>query len=217
MGYPLRRRTGPLDLVLTDPPYFDYIAYSELGHFYAPWMKQLGLIDPPNMYCFPVGQLASPKRGASAVQIFADALALRLVEVVRTCKPTARIAFTYQNLSGEGWRALGIALAKARIKPFAIFPMFGDSGSALHKKGNSICWDCVVIAKVSDMPLSFQQRAATTVSVVEVDLWRLRLNEAGHPFGEGDALNMQHASQMMASILETPEVATQPELSILDL
>ena len=32
-----------MDIVLTDPPYFDNIAYSELAEFFLPWMQLVGL------------------------------------------------------------------------------------------------------------------------------------------------------------------------------
>ena len=42
----LRDRT--VDLVLTDPPYFDNIAYSELAEFFVPWLTLLKVLaDPP--------------------------------------------------------------------------------------------------------------------------------------------------------------------------
>jgi len=97
-----------VDLVLTDPPYFDYIAYSELGHFYVPWMVRLGLIDVSFLAAgFPKGQLASTRRSGAAAKVFAGKLARRLREVVRVCKPDARVVFTYQNLDGRGWGCLG--------------------------------------------------------------------------------------------------------------
>jgi len=41
-----------IDLVITDPPYFDNIAYSELADFFHPWMRQLGLIATREMRGF---------------------------------------------------------------------------------------------------------------------------------------------------------------------
>jgi adenine-specific DNA methylase len=41
--------SASIDLVLTDPPYFDYIAYSELGHFFVPWLARLGLVDESHL------------------------------------------------------------------------------------------------------------------------------------------------------------------------
>lgn len=56
-----------IDLVLTDPPYLDYIAYSELGHFFAPWMHRFGLIDGNSVARFPKGQLAAVNKSKEEV------------------------------------------------------------------------------------------------------------------------------------------------------
>src|SRR5207244_6544570 len=36
--------TRSVDLVLTDPPYFDNVAYAELSGFYRPWLQLLGVV-----------------------------------------------------------------------------------------------------------------------------------------------------------------------------
>src|SRR4051794_11605141 len=65
--------------------------YSELGHFYVPWMARLGLIGTAHLAGFPVGQLGYVKGSATAVDAFARSLACRWCEIVRVCKPDARL------------------------------------------------------------------------------------------------------------------------------
>jgi len=189
-----------VDLVLTDPPYFDYIAYSELGHFYVPWMARLGLIDDACLNQFPQGQLASLKGTAEAADLFADELGRRLREVVRVCRPEARIVFTYQNLDGRGWAALAKALASARIRPVRVWPMFGDGGAGLHKHANSISWDCVLHCEIApcDLDLRFDKRA---VAAGERFLknWRTQLKETGHSLSAGDEANFRHAGTVVGA------------------
>jgi hypothetical protein len=36
-----------IDLILTDPPYFDNLSYSELSDFYLAWHQSLGIAEPP--------------------------------------------------------------------------------------------------------------------------------------------------------------------------
>ena len=38
---------GSIDLILTDPPYFDNLSYSELSDFYLAWHQSLGMAEPP--------------------------------------------------------------------------------------------------------------------------------------------------------------------------
>lgn len=189
---------GSVDLVLTDPPYFNYIAYSELGHFYVPWLVRLELVDPAHLAGFPVGQLASNKGSAAAAAAFTRSLALRLQEVVRVCRSGARMVFTYQNLDGRGWEALADALALAGIRPVQGWPMFGDGGASLHKHANSISWDCVLHCMLDPGPIA---RAAVAAEAGEGFCrdWQSRLAEQGHVLTPGDAANLRHAGRVLAS------------------
>jgi putative DNA methylase len=189
---------GSVDLVLTDPPYFNYIAYSELGHFYVPWLARLGLVDPVHLDGFPAGQLASNKGSAAAAAAFTASLVLRFREVARVCRPGARMVFTYQNLDGRGWEALADALALAGIRPVRGWPIFGDGGAGLHKHANSISWDCVLHCELDPDPIA---RAATADDAGEAFAlaWRARLAEDGHALTPGDAANLRHAGRVLAS------------------
>jgi adenine-specific DNA methylase len=198
-----------VDLVLTDPPYFDYIAYSELGHFYVPWMARLGLIDDACLNRFPQGQLASLKGTAEAAELFAEELGQRLREVVRVCRPNARIVFTYQNLDKRGWMALAKALALAGIKPLRAWPMFGDGGSGLHKHANSISWDCVLQCEIShcDLVIAFDERAEAAGERFLKE-WRTRLKETGHSLSAGDEINFRHAGAVVGAFRLSPRTVT---------
>ncbi|SIT58683.1 Adenine-specific DNA methylase containing a Zn-ribbon-like protein [Mesorhizobium prunaredense] len=186
-----------VDLVLTDPPYFNYIAYSELGHFFVPWMVRFRIVDTEHLSAFPSGQLAKAGSGLSAAKAFGESLGEAMKEVRRVCKPDARIVFTYQNLDGRGWQSLASALAVAGIRPIRVWPMYGDSSGGLHKRANSISWDCVVLCR--------QERCASvdpvvdhaSAGAVEAEAWSKRLLQAGHKLAPGDIRNLTHAASMV--------------------
>lgn len=192
---------GSVDLVLTDPPYFDYIAYSELGHFFAPWMSRLGLIrSRRKARGFPSGQLAS-KKNLKARDLFTAELAERLKEVVRVCKPEARIVFTYQSKADIGWLALGNALAAAGIRPLQAWPMFSDTGSGLHKHPNSISWDCVLHCDLHGQHEIFSlSDVAQEAGHTFVAFWREALSKAGSKLTCGDEANLFYAGALVAAL-----------------
>lgn len=205
---------GSVDLVLTDPPYFDYIAYSELGHFFAPWMARLGLIRSRRLAAqFPKGQLASKGNMAATSDRFAEELSKRLSEVVRVCKPTARVVFTYQSKDVRGWRALGAALAANGIRPLQAWPMFSDTGAGLHKHPNSISWDCVL-----HCDLHGEVRPLVVTAVSEIagiafeERWRHRLRKAGYVLSAGDTANLVHAGTIIAAL--NSEVVKANEINV---
>ncbi|MFN5568997.1 MAG: hypothetical protein ACK495_12550, partial [Bradyrhizobium sp.] len=142
---------GSVDLVLTDPPYFDYISYSELGHFFVPWLVRFGLVAPEALNGFPAEQMAAGSRAPAAVERFTEGMAEAFKEIRRGCRPQARVVFTNQNLDGQGGTALAKAMAEGGVRPITAFPLLGDAGSRLHKRERSISWDAVVVCRV-DQP-----------------------------------------------------------------
>ena len=189
-----------IDLVLTDPPYFDYISYSELGHFFTPWFRRFRLISRRGKGGFPKGQIAANTRSRDAERRFARKLAGAFREIRRVCKPDARIVFTYQNLDGRGWRAIASALARAGLEPTRAFPLYGDSGVSLHKHGRSISWDAVMVCRPSE-PIRFpsihpEDHAAGERSAIR---WSASLAEKDFVMTDGDRSNLAHACSMVAS------------------
>lgn len=205
-------RSGSVDLVLTDPPYFDYIAYSELGHFFVPWMVRLGLLAPSHLRAFPSGQLATSLSSEDAESLFAEALTIRLREVARVCRPKARIVFTYQSLDGRGWRALARALGAVGMRPLQAWPMYGDGGSGPHKHANSISWDCVVHCVVHG-PARDPIYDAGTAAYGEAFAasWAARLTASGYALTRGDVTNMAHAGTLVAALQDRPSPAAEAD------
>ena len=192
--------SGSIDLVLTDPPYFDYISYSELGHFFTPWFRRFRLISRRGKGGFPKGQIAADGRSCDAERRFSRKLAGAFREIRRVSKPNARIVFTYQNLDGRGWRAIASALAKAGVEPTCAFPLYGDSSVSLHKHEQSISWDAVMVCRLSEpmrVPLIHQEdhTAGERVAIS----WSASLAEKNLLMTDGDRSNLAHACTMVAS------------------
>jgi len=191
-------KAGSIDLVLTDPPYFDYISYSELGHFFAPWLARFGLIESGKARRFPRGQIAAPQRSGKAEKLFANRLASAFEEMRRVCRPDGRIVFTYQNLDGRGWEAIAHALAKSGVIPFCTFPMLGDSRAGLHKHAQSISWDCIIVSRIGDRIESLQIDAeARAAGDAAADKWVASLSHKDVPLTDGDRTNIAHAASIV--------------------
>lgn len=197
---------GSVDLVLTDPPYFNYIAYSELGHFFVPWMVKFGMIGGMHLETLPPGQLAKPGSGAAAAKAFGERLTEVMREVRRVCKPNARMVFTYQNLDGHGWQGLASALAAAGVRPVRVWPMFGDSGAGLHKHANSISWDCVIHCEMTNGPIEISPISQFQPQVGDaVKAWADEVSEHGHMLATGDLRNLAHALAMLEAFRSTDD------------
>jgi putative DNA methylase len=195
-----------VDLVLTDPPYFDYISYSELGHFFTPWFTRFRLIRKSRKVGFPKGQLASQGRSFDSERRFAQRLGAAFKEIHRICKHDGRIVFTYQNLDGHGWKAVARAMARAGVRPIRCLPLYGDSSAGLHKHARSISWDAVMVCEIGTPLLNFDIGAEAVARGNKIaQEWLDTLSAAELPLTEGDCINLSHASAIVVAFAEQRE------------
>lgn len=137
-----------IDLVLTDPPYFDNIAYSELAAFFMPWQKMFALINPDMKLTKAINNnIAVRNRSAQAGKIFQHSLTECFHEIFRVLKDKGRLVFTFQHNTAVAWNALAHSLAKAGFEPLQVFPMLGEGSTAVHSSEGSIKWDAVFVMR----------------------------------------------------------------------
>jgi putative DNA methylase len=97
---------GSVDHVVTDPPYFDSVQYSDLAGFFRAWLAQL----------LPEAAGWDYDARASAVDIEGDAHYARVLGTIfaecrRVLKPeTGRLIFTFHHWRAAAWSALTLAL-----------------------------------------------------------------------------------------------------------
>jgi putative DNA methylase len=144
---------GSIDLVLTDPPYFDNIAYSELSDFFLPWLQILDLVPLEDASALGLYEnLAVKGKDTDAALKFQQALHSCFLEISRVLKPSGRLVFTYQHHRAIAWQSLASALACTGLRPIQLFPMLGDSNTGLHKHQGTSTWDAVfVVVKDQDL------------------------------------------------------------------
>jgi adenine-specific DNA methylase len=193
-----------VDLILTDPPFFDNIAYSELSDFFLPWLQALGLVaksseGPP---CLPAN-LAARNRNEEGYSTFRRGLAECFIQMRRVLKDGGRLVFSYQHRTPEAWDALAYALAAGSWQPIQVFPLLGNSGAGVHRHEGTIAWDAVsVCRKGRARPgggLSVGAAAAESAAQ-HARSWAARLRgSAGSPFREADRANLQSAALVAAA------------------
>lgn len=95
-----------IDVVATDPPFFDNVHYSELADFFFAW-QQIGTIQS--------GAATGSTRHGSEVQdadpeLFAAKLRSVFAECHRVLKDDGIFVFTYHHSRNEGWNSLAEAI-----------------------------------------------------------------------------------------------------------
>jgi putative DNA methylase len=120
---PFPEELGKVDVMLTDPPYYDFIAYSDFSLLHRAWTsagdeaEKLG--DAP---IFPVGE--------DPAATFARRLGLAFKRMSAALAPTGVLIFTFHASKAEAWQALAKALAASDLRVSALYPVWADARAA---------------------------------------------------------------------------------------
>lgn len=149
-AYPTSER---FDFSFFDPPYFDYIAYSELSEFYRGWLN-LG----------EVGGMPLLPDAEDPVRSFSTALAGAISALRGKLRADAPFAFTFHSSSASAWRAIREALRLADERVTALWPVLSDPRMGHHGGGGSCEWDLVLVCRPA--------RACRASRAPSVSRWR---------------------------------------------
>lgn len=124
-----------VDLVLTDPPYFDDVQYAELASLLLAFARAVELV--PMSVSLDLGSeaVANHVRG-SGVAEYRRLLARIFREARRTLKPAGRLILTFHNTDIRAWWALARALQDADLFVCALAVAEAENSSD-HGKRNS--------------------------------------------------------------------------------
>jgi adenine-specific DNA methylase len=117
---PFPEELGKVDVMLTDPPYYDFIAYSDFSLLHRAWTgageeaEKLG--DAP---IFPVGE--------DPAATFARRLGLAFKRMSAALAPKGVLIFTFHASKDEAWKALAKALAASDLRVSALYPVWADA------------------------------------------------------------------------------------------
>ena len=176
-----------LDLVVFDPPYYDYIQYDELTELFQAW-------SPLNTVKGETLQSA-----ANEATVFGQRLADCLKPALTVRDGQYPIAFTYHSSNPAAWKALGVALDKLRLRVTAMWPVRSDGHMGHHSNPGSCNWDVVVVC-----------RSATETCPANIDdrqtVWAENLH--GLAIGHADRTSFELAHEMATSRFGQPKAAT---------
>ncbi len=197
-----RVKSESVDLVLTDPPYFDNVAYRELADFYAPWLEMLGLVNHAERRRVRTESIHGDRNDPTSPSVFARSLGQAFAQIARVLRPNGMLVFTFRHTLPEAWYALALALARAPLKPVQVLPVPGEVGVGLHAHGGTILWDAVLVFRKSP-PLVGAVRSITvreaTLAKHRAYRWRRKLSAMPLAFGNADLLNLHRAILVAAN------------------
>ena len=118
-----------LDLVVTDPPFFDNVHYSELADFFFAWQQ---LEPSPFTQNRPTTRHPEEVQDVSAGQ-FAAKLRAVFSECCRVLKDDGLLVFTYHHSRMDGWTALADAVVEAGLSFVNCHPLKAEMSVAAPK------------------------------------------------------------------------------------
>jgi putative DNA methylase len=193
-----------IDLILTDPPYFDNLSYSELSDFYLAWHQSLGMADPPyddKTRCSPIMEnLAVTSRDVESIERYVADLSLVLRECHRVLKLDGVCVFTYHHRSTRAWKALGKSLAASGLVCTKVIPLRGEGQGGLHTYVETIKWDAVFVCRktirtvAEDGRVPMLSKTSMETAILEAGNFAERLTPNTQiGFRKPDALNLYRA------------------------
>jgi putative DNA methylase len=120
-----------IDAVLTDPPFFDNVHYSQLADFFHVWQRH---ILGPDGYRANSTTRASGEVQHEEENVFRDRLGAVWAECHRVLKNDGLMVFTYHHSRTEGWRSILQALMDAGFGIVAVHPVKAEMSVATPKQ-----------------------------------------------------------------------------------
>ena len=120
---------GSVDLVLTDPPFFDNVHYSELADFFYAWQQ----LTPRGFINGDTSTRANEEVQDTNPERFAVKLRAVFIECNRVLKQEGLLVFTYHHSRDEGWTALAEAVLGAGFFVVNAHPIKSEMSVATPK------------------------------------------------------------------------------------
>ena len=212
-------KDGAVDAVITDPPFFDNVHYSQLADFFHVWQRHI--LGEQGMRANDTTRSPAEVQNAD-VLAFTERLGSVWAECHRVLSDDGVLVFTYHHSRPEGWSSVLHALMEAGFGISAAFPIKAEMSVAMpkHQAKEPIDLDIVLVCR---------KRSGLKKHRWNGDLWGtispkatsqvIRLRETGRKLSRNDVriiimaelirqLSRSHTLEAALSLLESsgPEI-----------
>jgi putative DNA methylase len=139
-----------VDAVITDPPYFDFIHYSELSDFFYAWLSPV--LKDQYSY-FEKGDSSDPGEVQQKdPQAFSSQLSSVLRECHRVLKDSGVMSFSFHHSQPDGWAAIYSAVSSSGFDIVAAHPVHAELKASSPKAGtrSPISLDAILVCRKRD-------------------------------------------------------------------
>jgi putative DNA methylase len=158
-----------VDAIVTDPPYFDFVHYSELADFFYAWLR-LGLKDTYTEFSAETTRHPQEVQQRDAEK-FSKALKRVFVECRRVLKPNGVVVFSFHHSRNDGWAAVGEAIVEAGLGVVASHPIKAEMAVASPKSqtNSPINYDAILVCKRRDASTDISVLDAVNITIERVN------------------------------------------------
>ncbi|MEA2204876.1 MAG: putative methylase [Blastocatellia bacterium] len=136
-----------VDAVITDPPYFDFVHYSELSDFFFAWLSPLLKVRYPSFD--RVDSSAKGEVQHKEPRVFANQLVAVFSECCRVLKQNGVLAFSFHHSRAEGWAAISEAVTRSGLEIVSAHPVHAELRAASPKSAakDPISLDAILVCR----------------------------------------------------------------------
>lgn len=194
-----------IHLILSDPPYYNNLAYSELSDFYHVWLKRLRLKSYPGN-----GRKRTPLKESLYVPQrygqndlghirFAAGLTRSFAECCRVLKDEGLFVFTFHHNDPKAWAVLTESVLSSGFRITNVFPVRSEGRSQFHSSKGNLKWDEVLVCRkrlnIQPRPrVNYPDKQLRSIELKAekcLNYWRCLLKRAKLEFSEADARSLR--------------------------
>lgn len=143
---------GKVDAIITDPPYYDSVQYSELADFFYVWQKQSLESDFPEIFGPDTVVSEAEAVGNASRDKSLDDYQRLLQNVFKSSfkllKENGPMIFTFHHKNPDAWGAVLEAVDGAGFRVMDTYPVRGENRLSVHIKGQrAVLLDSIIVCR----------------------------------------------------------------------
>lgn len=188
---------GTVDAVITDPPYFDFVHYSELSDFFFAWLS------PALKHRYPWFNRPDSSDTGEVQHKDPRVFSRQLTSVFRECHRVLRddgvLAFSFHHSRSEGWAAIYEALAESGMSVIAAHPVHAELRAASPKTAakDPISLDAILVCKKREV--SIPEVLSNEAIAEKTEFLAKRLEDSGLSISSSDRFVIAASQTLIAS------------------
>mgnify|MGYP002761410423 CR=1 FL=1 len=144
-----------VDAVITDPPYFDNVMYSELSNFYYVWLREILSEEYDEFtaeYVSTTGEAIKNNSQDKDKEDYTQLLRDIFSESRRKLKDDGLMAFTFHHGETDAWSAVLGSVLESGYLISSIYPIQAEMSQSMHiRDQGNIEYDMIIVCRKRDV------------------------------------------------------------------